>query len=58
MVGSTSQLVQAMAGFDGAGGAGDNLNVAALCSDASQQDIADDIPAQMMDEPAARSDRG
>ena len=35
--GSTAQLVQAMAGFAGGGGAADGLNVAALGADASQQ---------------------
>jgi hypothetical protein len=35
--GSTSQLVQAMAGFDGGGGAADSLNAAPLSADTSQQ---------------------
>jgi glucose/arabinose dehydrogenase len=34
---STSQLVQAMAGFGGGGGAGDGLNIAQLGADTSQQ---------------------
>jgi len=38
--GSTSQLVQAMAGFDGSSGAGDSLNAAALSeADMSQQSL-------------------
>jgi hypothetical protein len=35
--GSTSQLVQAMAGFDGGGGATDSLNAVPLGADTSQQ---------------------
>src|SRR5262249_47252750 len=35
--GSTAQLVQAMAGFTGGGGAADGLNTAPLNADASQQ---------------------
>jgi hypothetical protein len=35
--GSTSQLVQAMAGFDGSSGAGESLNIAPLGADISQQ---------------------
>jgi hypothetical protein len=35
--GSTSQLVQAMAGFGGGGGAADGLNAAPLAADTSQQ---------------------
>ena len=35
--GSTSQLVQAMAGFGGGGGAADGLNTAPLGADTSQQ---------------------
>jgi hypothetical protein len=35
--GSTSQLVQAMAGFGGSSGAGDSLNTASLGADTSQQ---------------------
>jgi hypothetical protein len=35
--GSTSQLVQAMAGFGGGSGAADSLNTAALGADTSQQ---------------------
>jgi len=35
--GSTSQLVQAMAGFDGSSGAADGLNAAPLSADTSQQ---------------------
>jgi hypothetical protein len=35
--GSTSQLVQAMAGFDGSSGAGESLNTAPLGADISQQ---------------------
>ena len=34
---STSQLMQAMAGFGGGSGAGDGLNTAPLGADASQQ---------------------
>jgi hypothetical protein len=34
---STSQLVQAMAGFGGGGGAADGLNTAPLAADTSQQ---------------------
>jgi hypothetical protein len=34
---STSQLVQAMAGFGGGGGAADGLNTAPLGADTSQQ---------------------
>jgi hypothetical protein len=37
--GSTSQLVQAMAGFGGAGGAADALNAAPLGADTSQQNF-------------------
>jgi hypothetical protein len=38
--GSTSQLVQAMAGFTGSGGAGESLNAAALAAvDMSQQSL-------------------
>ena len=37
MDGSTSQLVQAMAGFGGGSGAGESLNIAPLGADASQQ---------------------
>ena len=37
--GSTSQLVRAMAGFGGAGGAADALNAAPLGADASQQNF-------------------
>jgi microcystin-dependent protein len=37
--GSTSQLVQAMAGFGGSGGAADGLNAAPLGADASQQPL-------------------
>jgi hypothetical protein len=36
-LGSTSQLVQAMAGFGGGSGASDNLKTAALGADTSQQ---------------------
>jgi hypothetical protein len=36
---STSQLVQAMAGFDGGSGAGESLNTVALGADASQQTL-------------------
>jgi hypothetical protein len=35
--GSTSQLVQAMAGFGGGSGAGESLNTAPLGADTSQQ---------------------
>jgi hypothetical protein len=35
--GSTSQLVQAMAGFGGGSGAAENLNSATLSSETSQQ---------------------
>jgi ELWxxDGT repeat protein len=38
-LGSTSQLVQAMAGFDGGSGAGENLNTAPLGADTSQQTL-------------------
>jgi len=38
MDGSTSQLVQAMAGFDGSG-AGESLNTAPLSADTSQQPL-------------------
>jgi hypothetical protein len=37
--GSTSQLVQAMAGFDGSSGAGESLNTAPLGADTSQQTL-------------------
>ena len=37
--GSTSQLVQAMAGFGGSSGAADSLNTAALVADTSQQPL-------------------
>jgi hypothetical protein len=37
--GSTSQLVQAMAGFGGGSGAADSLNTAALGADTSQQSL-------------------
>jgi hypothetical protein len=37
--GSTSQLVQAMAGFGGGSGAANGLNIAALGSDTSQQPL-------------------
>jgi hypothetical protein len=37
--GSTSQLVQAMAGFDGGGGATDSLNAVPLGADTSQQPL-------------------
>jgi len=37
--GSTSQLVQAMAGFGGSGGAADGLNAAPLGADTSQQTL-------------------
>ena len=37
--GSTSQLVQAMAGFGGGSGATDNLNTAPLGADTSQQSL-------------------
>ena len=37
MDGSTSQLVQAMAGFGGGGGGGESLNTAPLSADTSQQ---------------------
>jgi hypothetical protein len=37
--GSTSQLVQAMAGFGGGGGAADGLNTAPLGADPSQQPL-------------------
>ena len=37
--GSTSQLVQAMAGFGGSGGAADSLNAVALGADTSQQSL-------------------
>jgi hypothetical protein len=37
--GSTSQLVQAMAGFDGSSGAADGLNAAPLSADTSQQTL-------------------
>jgi hypothetical protein len=37
--GSTSQLVQAMAGFDASGGAADGLNAAPLSADTSQQTL-------------------
>src|SRR5207253_2404275 len=39
MDGSTSQLVQAMAGFGGGSGATDNLNAAPLSADTSQQPL-------------------
>jgi ELWxxDGT repeat protein len=38
-LGSTSQLVQAMAGFDGGSGAGESLNTAPLGADTSQQTL-------------------
>jgi len=37
--GSTSQLVQAMAGFGGGNGAGESLNAAPLSADTSQQPL-------------------
>ena len=37
--GSTSQLVQAMAGFGGSSGAADGLNAAPLGADTSQQPL-------------------
>jgi hypothetical protein len=37
--GSSSQLVQAMAGFDGGGGATDSLNAVPLGADTSQQTL-------------------
>ena len=37
--GSTSQLVQAMAGFGGGSGAGESLNTAPLGADTSQQPL-------------------
>jgi hypothetical protein len=37
--GSTSQLVEAMAGFGGTSGATDNLNAAPLSADTSQQPL-------------------
>jgi hypothetical protein len=37
--GSTSQLVQAMAGFDGGSAAGESLNAAPLSADTSQQTL-------------------
>jgi len=37
LAGSTSQLVQAMAGFDGGSGAAESLNTVALGADTSQQ---------------------
>jgi hypothetical protein len=37
--GSTSQLVQAMAGFGGGGGAAESLNTVALGADTSQQTL-------------------
>jgi hypothetical protein len=37
--GSTSQLVQVMAGFGGSGGAGESLHTAPLGADASQQPL-------------------
>src|SRR6266446_8302057 len=37
--GSTSQLVQAMAGFDGGSGAGEGLNASFVSADTSQQSL-------------------
>jgi hypothetical protein len=37
--GSSSQLVQAMAGFGGGSGATENLNIAAVGTDTSQQPL-------------------
>src|SRR5438105_498231 len=37
--GSTSQLVQAMAGFDGSSGAGESLNTAPITADTAQQTL-------------------
>jgi len=37
--GSTSQLVQAMAGFGGGGGAAENLNTAPLSAETAQQPL-------------------
>jgi len=42
--GSTSQLVQAMAGFDGSSGAGESLNTAPLGADISQQTLLTTTP--------------
>jgi hypothetical protein len=39
MDGSTAQLVQAMAGFDGSSGAGQSLNTVPLGADISQQTL-------------------
>jgi hypothetical protein len=36
---SNAQLVQAMAGFNGSGGAAENLNTASLRADTSQQTL-------------------
>src|SRR5262245_23104135 len=36
---STSQLVQAMAGFDGGSGAGESLNIAPVSAETSQQTL-------------------